>query len=100
MDDKVSSLRKEAGRKAAKKGEALHDTASPEFRDGYRYGALGFGSNVTPVKFGFGADRSSVWYCVCGYENKSNRVAKRGGEVVCWQCGVQQSYGEDHERDL
>lgn len=97
-DEFVSESRRELGEKTAREGGTLHRDASPEFREAFRRGSIGFGSNVTPKKFGRDTIRVSNWFCVCGYENKSNRVAKRAGEVVCWFCGIPRSYGEDHER--
>lgn len=99
-DEFVSQSRYELGLKAAKDGDSIHDGASDEFREGYRRGSIGFGSNVMPKRFGADQIAATIWYCVCGYENKSTRVAKKGGEVVCWNCGVPRAYGEDHEREV
>lgn len=96
-EDTVTEMRKELGEKAGRSGEAIHDSASREFSESYRRGNLGFGSNVAPPKFGKGAATITTWNCVCGEVNRSDRVAKRGGEVVCWLCGVPRSYGEDNE---
>jgi hypothetical protein len=96
-EDTVTDLRRELGEKAGRDGEGLHDSASREFAESYRRGSLGFGSNVTPPKFGKGATVVQTWNCVCGYSNRSDRVARRGGDVVCWLCGVQRSYGEDND---
>lgn len=98
-DDTVSEMRKELGEKAGRSGDKLHEGASKEFTESYRKGSLGFGSNVTPRKFGKGAVTLQTWNCVCGYVNRSDRVAKKAGQVVCWMCGTLRSYGEDHERD-
>ena len=97
-EDTVTEMRKELGEKAGRAGEKPHDSASREFSESYRRGSLGFGSNVTPKSFGKGATTVQTWSCVCGEVNRSNRVAKRGGEVVCWMCGTQRAFGEDHER--
>ena len=101
MSDVVGEMRKELGEKAARSGDSKpHDGASQEFTEGFRKGSIGFGSNVAPRLFGKGSTKNpTLWYCVCGEENRSNRVAKKGGEVVCWRCGVPQSFGEDHERE-
>jgi len=98
-EDTVTEMRKELGEKAGRSGEALHEGASREFTETYRRGAMGFGSNVAPRLFGKGGTNEiRYWYCVCGEENRSNRVAKKAGEVVCWLCGTPRSYGEDNGR--
>lgn len=95
---RIEDMRYELGRDAAQRGDQLHDNASEEFTNGYK-SYRGFGSNVTPAKFGKGATTGvTSWFCVCGHENRSNRIAKRGGEVVCWLCGVQREYSEDRDR--
>jgi hypothetical protein len=96
-EDAVTELRKELGEKAGRAGEKLHDSASREFSESYRRGNLGFGSNVTPKAFGKGSTDITTWTCVCGEVNRSNRVAKRAGVVVCWLCGTERSYGEDKD---
>ena len=98
-DNTVAEMRKELGEKAGRSGEGIHDSASREFSESYRRGNLGFGSNVAPKSFGKGAANIQTWNCVCGEVNRSNRVAKRGGEVVCWLCGTLRSFGEDHDTD-
>jgi hypothetical protein len=97
-EDTVTEMRKELGEKAGRSGDNLHKEASREFSESYRRGFLGFGSNVAPKNFGKGAGETRTWPCVCGHINRSDRVAKRGGEVVCWICETPRSYGEDHER--
>lgn len=98
-EDTVTEMRKELGEKAGRGGDNLHEGASREFGESYRRGAMGFGTNVAPRLFGKGGENViQYWYCVCGEENRSNRVSKKGGQVVCWLCGTPRSYGEDHER--
>lgn len=99
-NDTVSEMRKELGHKAALKGEVPHKDASPEFSQEYRRRSMGFGSNVNPRLFGKGNNTEvTSWFCVCGHENKSNVTARKGGDIVCWICGVPRTYGEDHERN-
>ena len=98
-EDTVTEMRKELGEKAGRSGENVHENASREFSESWRRGAMGFGSNTAPPKFGKGGSNViQYWYCVCGEENRSNRVAKKAGEIVCWLCGTPRSFGEDHER--
>lgn len=98
-EDTVTEMRKELGERYAREGQPKHEGASREFSESYRRGAMGFGSNVAPRLFGKGGSNViQYWYCVCGEENRSNRVAKKGGNVVCWLCGTERAFGEDHER--
>ena len=98
-EDRVEDARRELGEKTAREGGVQHENASREFSEAYRRGAMGFGSNVAPKLFGKGGNNVvQYWYCVCGEENRSNRVAKKAGEVVCWLCGTERTFGEDHER--
>ena len=94
-EERVTELRKELGNKAAKKGDALHDSASREFAEGYRRGALGFGGNVIPKNFGKGNGADTGWTCVCGHHNTPERRWMKGGEELCWNCGVQREYSEE-----
>lgn len=82
----IEEMRKELGEKAARNGEPLHEGASDEFKRGYRSGS--FGSNVTPPKFGRGAEIRAPWTCICGKLNPKY-VRK------CFDCGLSQNEGED-----
>lgn len=88
----VENIRYELGKEARAKGDQLHENASEEWRRGYS--RRGFGSNVTPRNFGRNiSSEPSFWLCVsCEYENRSDRVQRRGGEEVCWNCGVERKY--------
>jgi hypothetical protein len=70
MSDEVESIRKEIGEKMARDGEPLHANASESARDGFRRGAIGWGSNTTPRLFGKGGSELSDWTCVCGRLNR------------------------------
>lgn len=55
----VESLRRDIGEKMARDGEGLHEHASDSARAGFRRGAIGFGSNVSPRNFGRTGERRS-----------------------------------------
>lgn len=77
----AEDMRFELGRDAALRGDPLHENASEEFRRGYS-SSRGFGSNVTPRKFGAGNDSQyHDWVCACGNNNK--RYLKR-----CFVCNL------------
>lgn len=93
-ENTAEDMRYELGREYAQKGEKLHDGASEEFVRGYS-SYKGFGSNVSPRKFGKGAlMRQETWTCVCGHENSSRVKRKIAGHIVCWQCGVERGLTE------
>jgi hypothetical protein len=90
----VENIRYELGKEARQKGESLHNEASEEFRRGWYRGRGGFGSNITPRKFGKGNTTTDTWECVCGYENVPSRKFVRAGRELCWQCGTERSYSD------
>ncbi len=65
----VEDMRHELGRDSKLRGERIHEGASEEFVRGYQ-SQRGFGSNVTPRKFGAGGNERTPWTCVCGTLNK------------------------------
>lgn len=70
-EDHVESLRRDIGEKMARDKEGTPiEGASASLKSGYRRGALGFGSNTQPRKFGKGGDVRTDWTCVCGQENR------------------------------
>lgn len=81
MSERVEEMRYELGRDAAQRGERLHENASEEFRRGYDSSRGGFGSNVSPRKFGMGGHHLSEWTCICGRVNA--RYLKQ-----CFDCGL------------
>lgn len=99
MDEaSVESLRKEIGEKMARDNtDALDPNASESLKAGYRRGALGFGSNVTPRKFGKGGESPRDWKCVCGNLNNGKIRKKIAGQEVCWLCEQPRHYTEDHQ---
>jgi hypothetical protein len=91
-EDRVGFLREKIGYEAKKKGEPVHQNASNEFRRGYDRVSVGFGSNVTPRKFGRSSNARSDWTCVCGNVNKGwvrNLVANR---EVCGLCRQEREF--------
>lgn len=88
----VENIRYEPGKEARQKGETLHEGASEEFRRGWYRGRGGFGSNVTPRKFGKGGSVESGWLCICGHENRSDRRFVKAGQELCWLCGTARSF--------
>lgn len=94
-ENEVESLRKDIGEKMARdKTDPLSPNASESVKQGYRRGDIGFGSNVTPRKFGKGHPQPRFWLCTCGHENPSNRTKKIAQREVCWQCEQDRSYVE------
>jgi hypothetical protein len=88
-EQQVSEFRKELGEQHARDGlESAGDHSSEEFKQGYKRGEIGWGSNVTPRKFGKGGHELTPWKCVCGQDNK--RYLKR-----CWLCNQSREYSED-----
>lgn len=96
MSEEINTedMRYELGREYAQKGTPLHEGASEEFVRGYT-SYKGFGSNVTPAKFGKGGYIPKDWTCVCGHVNNA-RIRRRVAGVgeVCWQCGVARSLSD------
>jgi hypothetical protein len=92
-EDRVDDMRYEYGRDAAIAGEALHEGASEEFERGYR-SYRGFGSNVSPRKFGKGGQVPKEWTCTCGNVNSARIRRKVGGREVCWQCGIERALAQ------
>lgn len=81
----VEKKRWEMGKEAARQGQKVHDEASEEFRKGHIVGR-GFGSNVTPRRFGAGGQERTEWTCGgCGTVNARYLVQ-------CSNCGVHRSY--------
>lgn len=93
-ETRTEDMRYELGRDYAQQGKQLHDGASEEFVKGFQ-SYKGFGSNVSPRKFGKGAYTPQDWTCVCGHVNKARvrRVIAGVGEV-CWQCGTARTLTE------
>lgn len=96
-EDTGEDMRYELGRDYAMEGKELHDGASEEFVRGYS-SYRGFGSNVSPKKFGKGAHIPKDWTCICGHVNNA-RVRRRvaGLGEVCWQCGLARTTAERSE---
>ncbi len=97
-EGRIGEMREKLGYDAAKKGQAPHGSASREFEGGYRRASLGFGTNVAPRNFGKGGEQDTGWTCVCGHQNLPHRRWMRGGEELCWNCGVARLYSEDKEQ--
>lgn len=89
----AEDMRYELGRDYAQQGKELHDGASEEFVRGYS-SYRGFGSNVSPRKFGKGAGKAQTWTCVCGHENSSRVKRVVAGRILCWKCGVERGLTE------
>lgn len=92
-EDRAEDARYELGRDYAMQGKQLHDGASEEFERGFS-SYRGFGSNVSPKKFGKGGRKPQGWTCVCGNENSARVRRKVAGREVCWQCGVERGLTE------
>lgn len=92
-EDTVEDMRYELGRDYAQQGQPLHENASEEFVRGYS-SYRGFGSNVSPKKFGKGGRKPQAWTCICGHENSAIIRRKVAGREVCWQCGVERGMTE------
>lgn len=92
----VENIRYELGKEARAKGEPLHENASEEFQRGYLRGggSFGFASNVTPRRFGRGGTVRLEWTCVCGYENRPDRIVRKAGREACWECGTEREFGD------
>lgn len=93
-ENSAEDMRYELGRDYAQQGQKLHDGASEEFVRGFS-SYKGFGSNVSPRKFGKGGHLPKDWTCVCGHLN-NGRIRRRVAGVgeVCWQCGVGRTAAE------
>jgi hypothetical protein len=91
MDEyEVESLRRDIGEKMARDNtDPLSADASDSLKQGFRRGALGFGSNVTPRHFGRG-NAPPDWTCLCGNVNPGRTRKKIAGRIVCWQCELDQ----------
>lgn len=87
-EQEVESLRRDIGEKMARDGEPLHEHASDSVKQGFRRGAVGFGSNTTPRNFGKGYDVRTEWRCVCGSINRRYLTQ-------CWVCSTRRTYSED-----
>lgn len=83
-EERISYLREKLGYETRKKGESAHDGASKEF-------LRGFGSNVTPKRFGAGQPIPD-WECVCGHINTFKRRLRKGNEELCWSCNQPRDY--------
>lgn len=92
-ETRTEDMRYELGRDYAQQGKNLHEGASEDFVRGYS-SYKGFGSNVSPKKFGQGLKYADTWTCVCGHENSSRIKRKVAGRIVCWQCGVERGLTE------
>lgn len=92
-EDRVDDMRYELGRDAAMSGDTLHEGASEEFERGWR-SYRGFGSNVSPKKFGKGGHIPKGWTCVCGHLNPARIRLTIGGREVCWQCRIERQLAQ------
>lgn len=104
MDDSLrerdAEARREWGEKLGREGEPVtNPNVSDDFKQGYRRGALGFGSNTTPRNFGRTGEAPPDWTCICGHENSGSVRIVKAKRVICAMCGIEKDLAmEAHRR--
>lgn len=95
MDEETrKEASREWGEKYAREGEKIDNPSgvTDEFKEGFRKGSLGFGSNVNPRNFGKGGSKPKDWDCLCGHTNRGNVRYMKAGREVCQLCGMEKEF--------